>query len=403
MLPALCDAAEDRSFVPTPGVDTQSQRYLIRLCGSHAQINANAVVYQYIAVIDPGARYMLSDAMNHHQALTPDVDNPLIDPTFLPEWAFLFVESLDATGTNRFYAKGSGNAAQTIVNFGGGTVTSALVLALGKLTTRSALHALGNSGIFAFNLWRRADGTNDPGQAAVVNIGTYTGDGSASRTINLSPVSGKRPLFGLVFSEAATGYWRDPSHTGSNSTSSTGTDVTTGITGGGIDTLSVGSTLNTNAVVYTYFILFGGTTAGNNGWGTNGEYIPVEADDDPAAGDDPPPMALDDTAATAFNTPVTIDVLLNDAPGLTITAVSAPAHGTAVITGAQKILYTPTTGYSGTDTFTYTVSDGTATDTADVSVTIASGSGGGGGGTGGCTDAWGTLASGDLPYVPLLL
>jgi hypothetical protein len=275
--PLVVDAVEDLTFTPAAGEDTQSQRYLIRIAGSHSQVNANAVVYQYIAVLDPGARFMLNAAAQHNSALAPDVDNNLIDPTFLAEWVFAWVESFDATATVRFYAKGPGNAAQTISNFGSSAVASALILASGKLTSRTAFNALGSAGNFAFNCWRRADGNADPGQAAVVNIGTYIGDGSASRTINLSPASSKRPLFALVFSEAATGFWRDPSHTASNSTNSAGADTATGITGGGVDSLSVGSALNTNAVIYNYIVFFAGTGAGNNGWGTNGEYIPVEA------------------------------------------------------------------------------------------------------------------------------
>lgn len=286
-VPTLTDAAEDLTFVPVAGEDSQQKRYVVRISGSGSQVNANAVTYQYIAIEDPGARFMLNTSLSHHQSLAADADNPLIDPTFLADWAFAVVESLDASASIRFYGKGPGNAAQTIVPINGTAVASALALATGKVTTKSAFHALGATGLFGLSLWRKADGNNDPGQPGVVNIGTYTGDGSASRTINLSPVSGKRPLFALFFSEAATGFWRDPSHTTTNSTNSAGADLTTGITGGGIDSISVGSALNTNGVIYNYFVLFAGATACNGGWGCNGEYIPVEATP-PASGPWPP-------------------------------------------------------------------------------------------------------------------
>ena len=97
-----------------------------------------------------------------------------------------------------------------------------------------------------------------------------------------------------------------------------------------------------------------------------------------------PPVAADDTASTVAGTTVSIDVLANDSDGnndpLTITAVSTPAHGTAVINkngtpanpADDRIVYTPNAGFTGTDSFTYTISDGHGgidTATATVSVT----------------------------------
>ena len=54
---------------------------------------------------------------------------------------------------------------------------------------------------------------------------------------------------------------------------------------------------------------------------------------------------------------------------LTVTAVSAPAHGTAS-TFSNTVAYTPATGYTGSDSFTYTVSDGNGSASATVYVTI---------------------------------
>lgn len=75
-----------------------------------------------------------------------------------------------------------------------------------------------------------------------------------------------------------------------------------------------------------------------------------------------PPKALDDcTIEVQANKSVTINVLANDydANGdkLTITGVSRPTHGTAVVKSG-KIVYTPNKNYSGSDSFTYTISDG---------------------------------------------
>ncbi|HKO36191.1 MAG TPA: S8 family serine peptidase [Pyrinomonadaceae bacterium] len=91
-----------------------------------------------------------------------------------------------------------------------------------------------------------------------------------------------------------------------------------------------------------------------------------------------PPVAVDDTATTAQNTPVTINVLANDTDEdndpLAVTAVSNPPNGSAVINGDQTITYTPDTSFSGQDTFTYTMCapEGcdTTSDTATVTVTV---------------------------------
>ncbi len=73
------------------------------------------------------------------------------------------------------------------------------------------------------------------------------------------------------------------------------------------------------------------------------------------------PTAVTDTAQTTSNTAVSIPVLANDTDQdndpLTLVSVTQPAHGTAVISGTA-VIYTPTGGYTGTDTFTYTTGDG---------------------------------------------
>jgi CshA-type fibril repeat protein/VCBS repeat-containing protein len=87
------------------------------------------------------------------------------------------------------------------------------------------------------------------------------------------------------------------------------------------------------------------------------------------------PVAANDSATTEEDTPVTIDVLANDADPnaddtLSVTSVGSPANGTASINPDGTITYTPNAGFFGTDSFTYTVSDGELTDTATVTVTV---------------------------------
>jgi len=271
--PRLVHGLEDLSFTGSVN-EQQQQQYLLRIAGTEAQINAIGVTYQYIAVMDPAGRFCLNTTVSHRSA-EPLIVNKLVDAGFTPEWAFAWIELIGST-TNRLYAKHAGNAANKIAHYGGGAITTGLALGAGSVSTDTGVHTLGAAAI-PLSLWRRADGNNDAGQPGVVAIGTWTGDGSASRAVSFAPSSGLRPVFALVFGETGNGVWRDPSHTGVNSTQGAGTDITTGITAGAIDGMSVGSSLNTNGIVYTYFVLMGSATAGNGGWSINGEFMPVEA------------------------------------------------------------------------------------------------------------------------------
>lgn len=72
------------------------------------------------------------------------------------------------------------------------------------------------------------------------------------------------------------------------------------------------------------------------------------------------PTAVADSATTAEDTPVTIDVLRNDAGGSllqVIGIVSAPAHGSAVVNADGTITYTPASDFFGNDRFRYAVRD----------------------------------------------
>jgi VCBS repeat-containing protein len=85
------------------------------------------------------------------------------------------------------------------------------------------------------------------------------------------------------------------------------------------------------------------------------------------------PVPSSDSATTAEDTPVVINVLDNDLDAdnqpLTVTAVGAPANGTAVTDGSS-VTYTPDPDFSGTDQFEYTISDGSLSVTSTVALTI---------------------------------
>jgi hypothetical protein len=87
----------------------------------------------------------------------------------------------------------------------------------------------------------------------------------------------------------------------------------------------------------------------------------------------PADFAKDDYAKTSQDTPVTIGILANDipTPGATITALTRPAGGSAVLNADGSITYTPVAGFFGTDSFTYTVRNTVGgLDTATVTVQV---------------------------------
>ncbi|UTJ05774.1 putative Ig domain-containing protein [Arcobacter roscoffensis] len=88
------------------------------------------------------------------------------------------------------------------------------------------------------------------------------------------------------------------------------------------------------------------------------------------------PKAVDDTANTLVDTAVTIDVLANDSDEdkdttLTIKdgSLTTPMNGSAQ-TVDGKIVYTPSSGYLGDDTFMYTVTDGIEESRATVNISV---------------------------------
>ena len=87
-----------------------------------------------------------------------------------------------------------------------------------------------------------------------------------------------------------------------------------------------------------------------------------------------PPVAVDDTATTAEDTPVTIPVLANDTDAdgdvLAVTGVSGAVGGSASTDGAT-VTFTPALNFNGTGSFAYSISDGNGgTASANVTVTV---------------------------------
>jgi len=91
-----------------------------------------------------------------------------------------------------------------------------------------------------------------------------------------------------------------------------------------------------------------------------------------------PPVAVEDTYIAYQDTMLTVDapgVLVNDSDAdgdaLEVYAAWVPAHGSLSIWGDGHFRYTPSSGYTGPDTFRYWIRDNNGgIDYADVSITV---------------------------------
>ena len=84
------------------------------------------------------------------------------------------------------------------------------------------------------------------------------------------------------------------------------------------------------------------------------------------------PVAVEDRASTAMNTPINIAVLANDtlSGATTPNVVTSPANGTVVVNADNTVEYRPHTGFVGTDTFVYEICNSAGCSSATVTVDI---------------------------------
>ena len=123
------------------------------------------------------------------------------------------------------------------------------------------------------------------------------------------------------------------------------------VTSNGNDTLTYNPNANFNGSdSFSYTI-----SDGNGGTDTATVSITVIAENDP-------PVSADDLANTSQDAPVAVSPLTNDndvdGDPLSIATFTQASNGTVTNSGGGTLLYTPNSGYIGSDSFSYTVSDG---------------------------------------------
>lgn len=236
--------------------------------GASSECNASGVVYQYIAFCDPGMRFNLCGAFAHGATSATPKINPLIDSSFLAEAGFFQTELAGTVSNNPgLYFRGVGSTGNNGTPLTGAAIVSTIAnFEAGLINSFSTLH-FASSGSPNYSLWR----TQDSGGACsgvMVQLTSYVGNGSNPRNIPLTPTSGRFPLFVMVtpVSTSGSAIMRDPSHTGSNSCNVDSlANSTTGITAVAVDQITVSSSLNSNNVTYSVFVICGDSAGMNNG------------------------------------------------------------------------------------------------------------------------------------------
>jgi len=250
--------------------DKANAQYKITVVGSaSSNVNISGNTYQYTAFCDPGMRFNICGAFVHGTGATSPRANPLLLSDFSADAGFVQRETASASAVNGLYFRTDAYPGNDASLFGGVYSTTAFNLnTAGQLDSASALMGPPCN----YSVWRTADSGN-AALLPMIQITSYTGNGAGSRTITLTPTSGRVPLFVMVTTSSGTTSMRDGSHTGSNSANcDSGANSTTGITAVAIDQITVGSSMNTNLQAYYVFAICGDVVAGNGTF--IGDYAP---------------------------------------------------------------------------------------------------------------------------------
>lgn len=332
----LPQAKMDPNFVADGIEDNQQTRCVLSLTGAATSANTVGKTYQYIAFMDPGMRFMLNGALRVHRG-TLDAVTPLVKPAYLAECAFFFRETMAGGVTTELWFKGRGHEASTASKLDAAETAAVVAFAAGAITSKSAFANAGNQ--TAFTLLRRDDGSGDVGLPRVLCHYSYVGDGAASRTLPIAPATGdRRPLFAIIVPHNGASFFRDPSHTGTTSSTfgagSFGANAATGITAGGVDQVTIGLACNANGITYELFVLPGCTANLNNGWSdqcTSRPVVPIQPPDGPW-----PPIPPDPPLPPAPPPIDPVDPPPGDPPGPT--DPPGEEFGTQCVARSQKLI-----------------------------------------------------------------
>lgn len=264
--------------------DYVNQLFKFSVTGAaNSECNVSGVNYQVIFFCDPGMRFNCCTAFGHSTSAAVPKINPLIAAGFTPEHGFITQDFNGNAGNLGQWTRGPGHTAQNITPLSSAAIdTTGCTFGVGVVNSFATLHQ--GNGFFSLSLWRTLDNGGGGCNTKMVQILSYTGNGTSPRNITLTPTSGRVPLFVFVAPASAAGssFFRDPSHAGTNSSiaDSMAISAANGITAVAIDQITVQAGINTNGVVYNIFAICGDTAGMNNGTYSpnycdgSGPYIP---------------------------------------------------------------------------------------------------------------------------------
>lgn len=235
------------------------------IMGAANEVNSNGTVYRAVAIQDQrklrlfrGACAFLTGEAGPRtvQGMTPFTP----DPSFVPAAIWAQIEQYDATSSNGGYYKGPGHTGANASPLTAAQVTNAIPSAIGAAFTVGA--ALTNLPQTAWTGWATTNFTSTPLWA----VSSYVGNGAGSQNVPLV-LGGQAPGWALVVPHTGQSYLRHLSHTGAHSCDIVGGDTSTAITAFAANQITVGSTLNSNGVVYDVLVFVCGTVGGGGGGG----------------------------------------------------------------------------------------------------------------------------------------
>jgi large repetitive protein len=270
------------------------------------------------------------------------------------------------------------------LSLNGDAVTAGQIIATAALSNLTFTPTAGFNGDVSFG-WNGYDGTTYAATAATVNMAINGNTVNTPPTVSAIALTGNEDST-ITFSAA-------------NFTSAFSDADGNALTQIQITSLPTNGILTLNGVEVTAGLVIPADSLGNlaftpstnfNGnvsFGWNGydgsTYAVTEANVNLTINSvNDAPVAQNDAITATFNTPLVItpDILLDndidiDGDSLSISALGGATNGTVALDANGNVVFTPTTGFSGTTSFQYTVSDSFGdTSTATVNVTVNGGS-----------------------------